>query len=165
MARTQNPNQTLALLRLSVLASGEVLPDKCWDSGGLSKNGQGDLLTVFPRTSLAAAASHATKLAQAHHDAVTRATGVHHLFRLPTEVEASLHHELISAIPNDHDINAKLWSELADLPKTEIPAQEGPVNLGTLDLSSAKDISKIAYSYKTAFDAGLSSVPYFTFAV
>ena len=98
MANKINHYQILAQLRLSVLACGEALPGKCWYSDGLGKAGQTDLLTVFPRTSLVAASSHAAKLAQAHHDAVTRATGVYHLFRLPTDVEASIHHELMTAI-------------------------------------------------------------------
>ena len=162
MVSNINHYQILAHLRLSVLACGEALPGKCWDSDGLGKTGQTDLLTVFPRTSLVAAASHAAKLAQAHHDAVTRATGVFHLFRLPTDVEASIHHELMTAIPNDQDVQGKLWSELKDLPKFEAAAQEGPVNLGEIKLTVAKDISKIANTYKAAFDAGLSVVPYFT---
>ena len=157
-----NHYQILARLRLSVLACGEGLPGKCWDSDGLGKTGQTDLLAVFPRTSLVAATSHAAKLAQAHHDAVTRASGVFHLFRLPTDVEASIHHELMTTIPNDYDIKGKLWSELDDLPKSEAPAQEGPVNLGEIKLTVAKDIGKIAHAYKSAFDAGQSVVPYFT---
>jgi hypothetical protein len=162
MGSNINPYQILAQLRLSVLTCGEALPGKCWDSDGLGKTGQTDLLTVFPRTSLVAASNHAAKLAQAHHDAVTRATGVFHLFRLPTDVEASIHHELMIAIPNDHDVQGKLWTELEDLPEFAAAAQEGPVNLGEIKLTVAKDISKIASAYKAAFDAGLSVVPYFT---
>lgn len=162
MANPFTPYNILAQLRLSVLACGEALPGKCWDSDGLQKTGQADLLMIFPRTSLVAASSHAAKLAQAHHDAVTRATGVFHLFRLPTDVEASIHQELMTAIPNDYDVQAKLWSELAELPKLEVPAQEGPVNLGDIKLTTAKDISRIANAYKAAFDAGQSTVPYFT---
>lgn len=154
--------QILAQLRLSVLACGEALPGKCWDSDGLGKAGQADLLTIFPRTSLVGASSHAAKLAQAHHDAVTRASGVFHLFRLPTDVEASIHHELMTSISNDHDVKGKLWSVMDDLPKSEVSAQEGPVNLGEIKLTLAKDIGKIASAYKAAFNAGLSVVPYFT---
>jgi len=162
MANSFNPYNILAQLRLSVLARGEALPEKCWDSGGLRKTGQTDLLMVFPRTSLAAASSHAAKLAQAHHDAVTRASGIYHLFRLPTDIEASIHQELMTAIPNDRDVQAKLWSELEGLPKFDVSAQEGPVNLGDIKLTLAKDISKIARAYKAAFEAGKSTVPYFT---
>lgn len=156
------PSHLLAQLRLSVLASGEALPGKCWDSRGLNRSGQADLLILFPRTSLVAASSHAARLALAHHDAVTRATGVFHLFRLPTEMEAAIHHELMSTIPNDRDVQATLWSELEFLPKLDVPSQEGPVNLGEIKLTSAKDISKIAHTYKAAFDAGQSVIPYFT---
>jgi len=162
MASNFNPYNILAQLRLSVLASGEALPGKFWDSDGLRKTGQTDLLMVFPRTSLVAASSHAAKLAQAHHDAVTRASGIYHLFRLPPDIEASIHHELLTTISNDRDVQAKLWSELEDLPKLDVPAAEGPVNLGEIKLTSAKGISKIAHVYKAAFDVGLSTVPYFT---
>jgi len=68
----------------------------------------------------------------------------------------------MSSIPNDHDVKANLWSELEDLPKQEIPAKEGPINMGMLNLTSNKDISKIANTYKAAFDAKLNCVPYFT---
>ncbi|MBT8036117.1 MAG: BrxE family protein [Verrucomicrobiae bacterium] len=159
---TPTASATLASLRLSVLASGESLPSKYWDSSGLNQTAQTDLRMIFPRTSITAAATHAEKLAQTHHDKHTRASGVFHLFRLPTNIEASIHREMIHSIPNDLDVQANLWSELADLPKADTSAEEGPVHLGELNLSKPKDIAKIAYAYKAAFDAGLNCIPYFT---
>lgn len=155
---------TLAHLRLFVLAAGESMPEKHWDSDGLSQTGQNDLLMIFPRTSLTAAATHAGKLAQAHHDERTRASGVYHLFRLPTEVESAIHQEILHHIPNDMDLETSLWSELEHLPKQSAAAQEGPVNLGELDLNKPKDIAKLAFTYKSAVDAGFSTIPYFTIA-
>jgi len=157
-----NASTSLARIRLSVLASGETLPGKYWDSLGLNQTGQTDLLMIFPRTSLTAAATHAEQLAQAHHDERTRSSGVYHLFRLPTDIESSIHHEMIHSIPNDLDLHANLWSELEDLPKGDVSAEEGPVDLGELNLTKLKDISKIAHTYKAAFDAGLNCIPYFT---
>ena len=154
----------LTRLRLSVLAAGEALPDKYWDSKGLSTSGQGDLVMVFPRTSLLAAMTHATELARAHHDKQTRASGVFHLFRLPTDIEAAIHHKMIESIPNDYDIQANLWSEIADLPKAEASAEEGPINLNTLDLTTTKALAKLAATYKSAMDAGLTCIPFFQIA-
>jgi len=65
----------LAHLKLTVLALGETLPGIYWDSSGLNQTAQNDLLVIFPRTSLTAAASHAEKLAEVHHDKHTRASG------------------------------------------------------------------------------------------
>jgi hypothetical protein len=154
----------LARLRLSVLAAGEALPEKYWDSKGFSATGQGDLIAIFPRTSLLAAMTHATELARAHHDKQTRASGVYHLFRLPTDIETAIHHEMIESIPNDYDIQANLWSEIDELPKTEASAVEGPINLNTLDLSTTKAIAKLAATYKSAMDAGLTCIPFFQIA-
>lgn len=162
MAQNNSAHNILARLRLSVLASGEALPEKYWDSRGMSEVGQNDLRTIFPRTSMVAAATHASVLAQSHHDELTRATGVYHLFRLPTDVDASLHRQQIASVTDDKETEGAAWSELSDLPKQEVSAQEGAVNLGALSLVSKKDISKIANTYKAAFDAGLNCVPYFT---
>ena len=90
-------SQFLSHLRFSVLASGERLPERCWSSTGLSEAGQLDLKAVFLRTSVTAAISHATLLAKSHHDDRTRATGVYHLFRLPTDLEASIHRSIMDA--------------------------------------------------------------------
>jgi len=87
---------------------------------------------------------------------------VYHLFRLPIDIESAIHREMIHSIPNDLDVQANLWSELTDLPKGDASAEEGPVDLGELNLSELKDVAKLAHTYKAAFDAGLNCIPYFT---
>jgi hypothetical protein len=164
MTKALSSYSILARLRLSVLAAGEALPDKYWDSKGLSTTGQGDLIAIFPRTSLLAAMTHATELARAHHDKQTRASGVYHLFRLPTDIETAIHHEMIESIPNDYDVQTNLWSEIDELPKTDVEAEEGSINLNTLDLSTTKAISKLAATYKSAMDTGLTCIPFFQIA-
>lgn len=155
---------TLARLRLSVLTAGEALPDKYWDSKGLSASGQGDLIMVFPRTSLLAAMTHATELARAHHDKQTRASGVYHLFRLPTDIETAIHQEMLESVPNNYDVQANLWSEIDELPKVEAQPEAGSINLNTLDLTSTRAIAKLAATYKSAMDAGLTCIPFFQIA-
>ena len=164
MTKALSVYSLLARLRLSVLAAGEALPEKYWDSKGLSASGQGDLIAIFPRTSLLAAMTHATELARAHHDKQTRASGVYHLFRLPTDIETAIHHEMIESISNDHDVQANLWTEIDELPKAEVEAEEGSINLNTLDLSTTKPIAKLAATYKAAMDKGLACVPFFSIA-
>lgn len=159
-----SPYLILARLRLSVLSAGESLPDKYWDSKGLSATGQGDLKMVFPRTSIVAAMTHASELARAHHDKQTRASGVHHLFRLPTTIETAIHHEMIESIPNDYDMEANLWSEIDDLPQAEVQPEAGSINLNSLDLTSKKAIAKLAATYKSAMSAGLTCIPFFQIA-
>jgi hypothetical protein len=127
----------LGRLRLSVLVCGEKLPDKCWNSDGLSRSGQDDLKIVFPRSSVLAAVSHAAALARTHHDERTRAQGVYHLFRLPAEMEAGIHRALIEMEQDSEfgdDPAAGIWDELGDLDRNTEAASEGPVDLGTLDL-------------------------------
>lgn len=164
MSKPHSIHYSIARIRLSVLATGETLPDKYWDSKGLSATGQGDLKMVFPRTSLVAAMTHASELARAHHDRQTRASGVHHLFRLPTTIETAIHHEMIESIPNDYDIEANLWSEIDDLPQAEVQPEAGSINLNSLDLTSKKDIAKLAATYKSAMSAGLTCIPFFQIA-
>ena len=158
-------NERLAILRLLILKLGETPPSTWWDSTGLQKAGQDDLKFLFPRTSINAAAKHAQALAQSKHDASTRAQGVRHLFRLPIGLEVTLHQTLV-----DLETTGKLeplldtfnWDTLEGITYESTPAQEGPVNLGTLDVNSPKDLSRLANVYRAAFEAGVSCVPYFT---
>jgi len=154
-------HQTLARLRLSVLVSGEKQPGLYWDSKGLSTAGQNDLRSVFPRTSLLAAANHAGELAKSHHDKLTRASGVYHLFRLPVEIETGIHRQMMEEIPNDLNLEEAIWEELAELPSITAELMKGPVDLKSLDLSDKKAISLLGHTYKAAFEASLSCVPYF----
>jgi hypothetical protein len=158
-------NERLAILRLLILKLGESQPGIWWNSTGLQEAGQGDLRFVFPRTSINAALKHAQALAQSKHDAGTRAQGVRHLFRLPVGLEVGLHQKLV-----DMEATGKLGPLLDTLSWEAVPgvtydgaaAQEGPVNLGTLDIHSTKGLSRLANAYRAAFEAGVSCVPYFT---
>lgn len=151
----------MAQLRLSVLLSGEASPDGWWNCDGLSVAGQADLRIIFPRTAVCAALAHAAELARSHHDQRTRAAGVFHLFRLPSDVEAGIHHSLVDLEQEGFfgdDPSKVAWLNLADTAKT---TEEGAVDLGVLDLNKEADIRRLAGVYKAAFDAGKSCVPYF----
>jgi hypothetical protein len=158
-------NERLAILRLLVLKLGETQPSIWWNSTGLQKAGQDDLKFLFPRTAINAALKHAQSLAQSKHDASTRAQGVRHLFRLPVGLEVTLHQTLL-----DLETTGKLeplleslgWDAIQGVTYESLPAQEGPVNLGTLDIHSPKGLSRLANVYRAAFEAGVSCVPYFT---
>jgi len=158
-------NERLAILRLLILKLGETQPGVWWDSTGLQKAGQDDLKFLFPRTSINAASKHAQALAQSKHDASTRAQGVRHLFRLPIGLEVGLHQTLV-----DLETSGKLeplletltWDTLEGVTYQITPAQEGPINLGTLNINSPKDFGRLASVYRAAFEAGVSCVPYFT---
>lgn len=158
-------NERVAILRLLILKLGETQPSIWWNSTGLQKAGQDDLKFLFPRTSINAALKHAQALAQSKHDAGTRAQGVRHLFRLPVGLEVGLHQTLV-----DLETAGKLaplldtlsWEAVPGVTYEGTPAQEGPVNLGTLDIHSAKGLSRLANAYRAAFEAGVACVPYFT---
>ena len=154
----------LSQLRFSVLTMGEQSPDTCWNSSVFSKSGQSDLAMVFPRTATSAAISHTSALAKQHHDDRTRATGVYHLFRLPTDIEGTLHKATIEK-EQAGDFNAEfdslVWKEISAAPPKQVTPQEGPVDLGELDLQKRSDLLLLGHTYKAAFDANLSCIPYF----
>ena len=161
MTDTSTTIDQLAQLRFSVLLSGEANPDTWWDSDGLSVAGQADLRIIFPRTSVCAALSHVAELARRHHDQRTRAAGVFHLFRLPSDIEAGVHRSLVNLEQDGFfgdDPSKVAWQDLADAAES---AQEGAVDLGALDLNKEDDIKRLAGVYKAAFDAEKSCVPYF----
>jgi hypothetical protein len=165
MTETSTNIDLLGRLRFSVLAAGELLPDVCWNSDGLTSAGQTDLRIIFPRTAVCAAISHAAELARGHHDQRTRASGVFHLFRLPTEMEAGMHRALVDLEQDGYfgdDPSTVMWNELGDIGGSAAEPEEGPVDLGSIDLSTKGGIARLANVYKAAFDAGKSCVPYFT---
>lgn len=161
MATLTDHTFILAHLRLAVLIEGEKQPDLWWSSKGLSSEGQQDLIHIFPRTALTAAASHAQALALAHHDKNTRARGVYHLFRLPTVFEETIHRELIDQFPQNKGVLEHPWEFADGLNLDSTTPSEGATNLGTLDLHLKKDLALLASTYKAAFDAGISTIPFF----
>ncbi|MDC0323386.1 BrxE family protein [Akkermansiaceae bacterium] len=161
MATLTDHTYLLTHLRLAVLIEGEKQPDLWWSSAGLSPEGQQDLIHIFPRTALTAAATHAQALALAHHDKNTRARGVYHLFRLPTVFEETIHRELIDQFPENKGVLENPWAFAEALDLSPSNPSEGATNLGTLDLHSQKDLALLASTYKAAIDAGISTVPFF----
>lgn len=154
----------LAKLRFSVLAAGELQPDIWWSSNGLSSEGQADLSIVFPRTSVSAAIEHASELARLHHDERTRAVGVYHLFRLPTEIQSALHRMTIQIEQEGFfgpDLSACIWKDLSPPSSPNTQAQEGPIDLGHIRPHNVSDLGQLAETYKATFDGGKSCVPYF----
>ena len=136
------------------------MPGVYWDSKGLNSTAQSDLSFVFPRTSHLASVTHAKELAREHHDATTRESGVYHLFRLPVEIESSIHSYLLE---NSSTLSAhEPFSELDHLPSVDISSVEGAVDLGSIDLKSNKDLAKLGHTYKSAMDASKSCSPFFT---
>ena len=154
----------LAKLRFSVLVAGEMQPELWWSSNGLSQEGQSDLSIIFPRTSINAAMEHASELARLHHDERTRAVGVYHLFRLPTEIQSALHRTSIQLEQDGFfgaDPRVQMWSDFPGISTSPTKAQEGPIDLGVFHPHNQSDLERLATTYKAAFDEGKSCVPYF----
>lgn len=162
MTSTPNPSSILARIRMAILVEGEKQPDLWWSSSGLSAKGQMDLVHIFPRTAITAAATQANALALAHHDKNTRSSGVYHLFRLPTVYEEEIHREFVTKLAADTDLVKDPWGLIDDLETTGGTAQEGAINLGEVDLRSIKHLSLLASTYRAVLEAKLSCTPFFT---
>lgn len=162
MATLTDQRFLLAHLRLAVLIEGEKQPNLWWSSTGLSPEGQRDLIHIFPRTAITAAATQANALALAHHDKNTRSSGVYHLFRLPTVYEEEIHRDFVTDLSKKGQLFEDPWSLLSDLETTGNSAQEGAINLGEIDLRSIKHLSLLASTYRAALEAKLSCTPFFT---
>lgn len=162
MPNRLDPSPTLAQIRMAILIEGEKQPDLWWSSTGLSPQGQRDLIHIFPRTAIGAAATQANALALAHHDKNTRASGVYHLFRLPTVYEQGIQREFVTNFSTNGDFLEAPWSLLSDLELNTSSSQEGAINLGELDLRSKKHLSLLASAYQAALNAKISCTPFFT---
>ena len=160
---TRTPAERLALLRYAVLSN---LEKKSYgiDAEPLSGGGQKDLQYIFPRTSLLAAVSHDTKIAEQIFDERIRDLGFYHLFRLPTFWEGQIHHvfrEPDSLLP-DGESAADWIADFTSQDPDPGKGQEGAVNLGALDLNSASDLKKLARVHRDAIAAEKLVVPFFT---
>jgi len=155
------------LLRAVVAFLGEKDQSNWWNTSFLGKTGRKYLEFNFPRNPVAAGISGAATAAKKLHDDRIGKSRVFHLFRLPYEIEESLHTFLF-----DLDQNI-LWKKITDnetalgaceeLAGSKIDAPEGPVQVGQVKhILKEGSVAEIAKHYLSAFEKGYVTLPYFS---
>ena len=158
-------NEQLLRLRILVGFLGEKTQFNWWDTNFLSPTGLKFLEITFPRTAFSAGCHSVFEAAARLHDARIGKGRVYHLFRLPPEIEESLHRLLVgaSAPPSPGLVKEKALRDLKCLSKGGLSAPEGPVQIGTVkNMASDFAIEELAQHYADAFAKGKQTFPYFS---
>lgn len=157
--------QELILLRIAVLALGEVQNFGWWKSQFLSTTGLNFLDRVFPRTKFIAAVRSASRVALLSHDASIGRGDVFHLFRIPAieetieEYLSTNGNELIPNVLPKLNSRDELLGFLTGMTKGTSPIkQAGPIRLSK---SQWGDITLLASMYLQGFVNKTPVYPYF----
>jgi hypothetical protein len=162
-----NQIETIASLRLLVGYLGEKEQFGWWQSSFFTQGSNAFLSPLFARTQLLAQCNGVTQAAALVHDERIGVGHVYHLFRLPEDLEQSIH----QALHNEASTKAAQTSiatkqaalgnllKLAERAETE---EIGPVRIG--DLAALRDPRSwrfIAGYYLAAFEKDQKTFPYF----
>ncbi|HPP28650.1 MAG TPA: BrxE family protein [Phycisphaerae bacterium] len=151
----------LARLRLAVGYLGEQAEMGWWSSTFCGKSGTAFLAPVFPRTHALAQYHGATAAAARVHDDRIGVGDVYHLFRLPEDLEQSLH-----AVGRIDDLATSVHTAMGFLSayaENERNDAVGPVNVG--GLASLRDSSRwklVAACYLSGFEQQRETFPFFS---
>ncbi len=158
----------LSLLRAAVGYLGEREQHAWWQSSFFSPQSPAFLAPVFGRTQVLAQCVGVARAAAALHDAHIGVGQVHHLFRLPEELERALHRtlrdpataqQITAVVLSREDALAYLRREA----RVGVPASEGPTRVGDdRGLHDQRQWELVAAHYVQAFERGLKAYPYFT---
>ena len=159
--------ETLACIRASVGFLGEKDQHAWWASSFFSKSSATFLAPLFPRTQVLSQATGVTAAATLLHDERIGVGQVFHLFRLPEDLEQSLHRVLsdpgtVSKIGQLVSTVESAMTGLRELGATKTKTSAGPVHVG--DLHALRDSAiwkNVAAIYADAFDTKRQSFPYF----
>ena len=154
--------KNIVKLRVCVGFLGEKEQACWWPSSFLSRSGEAFLAPIFPKTSALAQVNGASGAAQLAHDEHIGVGDVHHLFRLPENIENDVSQFLIE----DPSILELFASEdtaqagLQELSSGDSTRGIGPLLIEGDELSELM-ISRMAAAYKQGFTAGDQVYPYF----
>ena len=154
----------LLYLRLIIAYLGEKNQYGWWQSSVLSPLQLKVLANNFPRTNLVAGLSATSEVARRTHDDKLGVGRVFHLFRLPFELEQSLHKILLHedsgvAVPASKEEGLE---QLREFVKEPIEISPGPIQIGRRrTIRSPFGIQEIAKHYLSAFQSGIQCFPYF----
>lgn len=158
--------ENLATLRTVVGYLGEKEQYAWWQSSFLGTGSRSFLAPVFGRTMLLAQVTGITSAAARVHDEYIGVGDTYHLFRLPEDLEQSMHEFFASPEPSP-TISAWIKSRetaLSYLQEIAPPATTGigPVHVGNLEaIRSAAAWESAAAHYAQAFLHSTQSFPYF----
>jgi hypothetical protein len=160
--------ETLACLRVVVGFLGEREQYAWWQSSFFSAQSRAFLAPVFGRTQLLAQTTGVTQAAALVHDERIGVGRVYHLFRLPEDIEQSIHRVLQDAEVGRR-IGALVAHKDAALQYLRAEARSaagggvGPTRIGDdRHLRDQGHWCDIAAQYVAAFAAGAEVYPYFT---
>lgn len=160
--------ETLVKLRMVVGYLGEKEQYGWWGSSFFTQGSSAFLAPLFSRTQILAQCSGVTRAAALVHDERIGVGHVYHLFRLPEDLEQSLHQALHSPKLGTALQEMTARREVAleylrqpgeDQAKTAI----GPVRMGDIEsLRSRETWRRVSAYYHQAFSHGEAVFPYFT---
>ncbi len=159
--------QTLALMRAAVGYLGEREQYAWWQSSFFSTQSRAFLAPVFGRTQLLTQATGVTRAASLVHDERIGVGRVFHLFRLPEDIEQSIHQTLqqpvvAQQIATTVTNQAVALQYLQDAAHALTAAGVGPTHVGTASaMRDARTWRTVAAQYAHAFNNGDQIFPFF----
>jgi hypothetical protein len=156
-----NQLKELARLRLAVGCLGEKANSGWWSSAFCGAGGTAFLAPAFPRTHVLAQLHGVTSAAARVHDDRIGVGDVFHLFRLPEDLEQSLH-----PIDRIEDVTTSVQSAMSFLCVYAADQRNdtvGPVNIGRLaTLRDASRWKSAAASYLSGLEHNRETFPFFS---
>lgn len=162
--------ESVVSLRLVVGFLGEKGQAGWWTSSFLDPSARPFLLPVFPKTILLARCRGVTEAAARVHDERIGVGSVFHLFRLPEDLEQSIHRflegpETTRRLADTVSDARAAMAYLESLASSKIPSGSGPVRAGTsADLGTATIWGTVAGCYLSGFQRSVEVFPYFSAA-
>ena len=165
-SRSTSRLEALANLRVLVAYLGEKDHFDWWPTSFLSSTGRRFLEYNFPRTVLSAGVSSVAQAAKELHDQRIGRADAFHLFRLPHALEQDVHALLATESGNGFaelvSSREQALAKLTELAEEEDVTAQGPVRVaGLRQLTHRPSIRKAAAHYRSAFEGGLQTFPYF----
>ncbi len=162
------PTKNLAALRTLVGYLGEREQFAWWPSAFFASGSAAFLAPLFARTQLLAQCNGVTQAAARIHDERIGVGQVYHLFRLPEDVEQSIHLALQDPARSAR-LMASIGSQgtalahLREIAKAQHDASIGPVLVGRVgDLQTPEVVGVVAFHYHHGFTTGVQTFPYFS---
>jgi len=160
--------QAVALLRTVVGYLGEREQYGWWQSSFFGPHSKAYLAPVFGKTQYLAQWTGVTRAAALIHDERIGVGNVYHLFRLPEDMEQSLHRALHDATLTNKvrqlvTNQATALTELRTMSESAMAESIGPTRIGDLQQLRTIDQWAVAAShYVRAFERGVQLYPYFS---
>ena len=155
--------ETIAKLRLTIGFLGEREQFGWWKSSFFTQGSDAFLLPLFGRTQVLAQCNGVTQAAAIIHDERIGVGNVYHLFRLPEDIEQSIHRVL-------HDIKSKdivsskntALDYLRDNSIKPMQSSLGPTRVGDNNSLHGQNSWKLVSGlYLHAFETNIEIYPYF----